>query len=203
MLIIGLTGSIAMGKSTATSYLAGRGLPVFSADDAVHILYRGRARKLIASAFPGSNSHGVIDRNLLAKQLIDQPHRLADLEAIIHPLVEEMRSRFLQQNRDAGTKRVVLDIPLLFEKNLEYKVDVILLMTAPLEIQRERVMRRPKMTPEKFEMIDAHQIPDAEKRQRADFIVDTSGPFEETHEQLDQFLESVEDWPQKAAANLA
>ena len=200
MLIIGLTGSIAMGKSSATRYLAGKGLPVFSADDAVHALYKRRARKLIAKAFPGSKSHGAIDRNILAKMLVAEPHRLADLEAIIHPLVEEMRIGFIQEHLDAATKRIVLDIPLLFEKNFEDKVDVILVLTAPREIQLERVMKRPKMTSEKFAMIDSHQLKDEEKRQRADFVIDTSGPFEETYARLDQFLESVETWPQKVAA---
>jgi dephospho-CoA kinase len=121
-----------------------------------------------------------------------QPDGFARLEALIHPLVKEKRLQFLEQHRQSGSKMVVLDIPLLFEKHMEDSVDVILLVTASRETQRERAMKRPGMSPDKLEMILAHQMPDEEKRRRADFVVDTSGSFEETHAKLDQFLESVQ-----------
>ena len=202
MLIIGLTGSIAMGKSSACRYLMDKGLPVFSADSAVHELYEGEAVPLIGHEFPQIVKRGKVDRDRLSRHLLAHPEHFSKLEEIIHPLVEERRLAFLRQHMQRGTKAVILDIPLLFEKGFEDKVDVILLLTAPPEVQTERVMQRPGMSVEKFEMIRTHQMADEEKRQRADFVVDTSGPFEQTHARLDEFLESLRDWPQKAAEQI-
>lgn len=199
MLIIGLTGSIAMGKSSACKYLAGKGLPVWSADQAVHDLYRGEAALLIERAFPGSTDENGVNRQYLSRHLVEYPEAMAELEAIIHPLVEKDRSAFVRRHRDEGAASIILDIPLLLEKAMEEKVDVILLVTAPLAIQQERAMERLGMTVEKLEMIRSHQMDDEEKRGRADFVVDTSGSFEQTHAKLDSFLESLHDWPQKAA----
>ncbi len=202
MLIIGLTGSIAMGKSSACHYLMKKGLPVFSADQVVHELYKERAVPLIFEAFPQVIVDGMVDRSILSKHLMAHPESFQKLETIIHPLVKEQRLAFLRQHMSTGSKAVILDIPLLFEKQLEDSVDVILLVTAPASVQFERVMQRPDMTLEKFEMIRSHQMNDADKRARADFIVDTSGPFEQTHARLDEFLESLHNYPQRAARKI-
>jgi dephospho-CoA kinase len=195
MLIIGLTGSIAMGKSSAARYLASRGLPLWSADEAVHELYAGRAAPLIEEAFPGTVRDGVVDRQRLSARLMAAPSLMPRLEAIIHPLVEESRRDFVRQNRERGAEMIVLDIPLLLEKKLDDLVDVILLISAPEDVQRRRALARPGMSEEKLAMIRSRQLPDEEKRRRAHFVVDSSGPFERTHARLDDFLESVQDWP--------
>ncbi len=199
MLIIGLTGSIAMGKSSACQYLEGKGLPIWSADKAVHELYRGKAVALVEQEFPGVVLDGKVDRQHLMSCLMDDILALERLEAIVHPLVEEDRQEFLKRQLDEQCDRVVLDIPLLLEKGFEHKVDVILLMTAPEEIQRQRVMARPGMSEDKFAMIRAQQMDEEQKRAKADFIIDSSGSHERTHAELDSFLESLHDWPQKAA----
>ena len=202
MLIIGLTGSIAMGKSTASSYLAGKGLPVWSADDVVHQLYRGDAAKIIAAVFPGTVDERGVDRQKLAGYLMKYPQALGELEAIVHPLVARERTRFLQHHLEEGSPMVVLDIPLLLEKKLDDQVDVVLLMRAPARVQRQRVMQRAGMTEEKFAMIASLQLPEAEKLARADFVVDTSGDFSKTHKALDAVLEKVQEWPQQAARKI-
>ena len=191
MLIIGLTGSIAMGKSSACKYLADKGIPVWSADEAVHELYRGQAAFLIEAVFPGTTDEHGVNRDRLSKYLVKFPRAMGELEAIVHPLVEAHRQAFLKHHLDSGSDRVILDIPLLFEKQFEHKVDVILLMTASKEIQRQRVMARAGMSEEKFEMIRSHQMDDEQKRAKADFIVDTSGSFEQTYTELDSVLESL------------
>jgi dephospho-CoA kinase len=193
MQIIGLTGSIAMGKSTAASYLAERGIPLFSADAVVHELYAGAAAPLIEAAFPGTVADGVVDRERLSRQLLADPEGFRRLEAIVHPLVRARRERFIEDNRQKGVPLVVLDIPLLYEKHMEGEVDAVLLVTAPAEVQRERALRRPGMTAEKLALILSRQVPDAEKRLRADFVVDTSGPLAETRRKLDRVLESLQD----------
>jgi dephospho-CoA kinase len=203
MLTIGLTGSIATGKSTAATYLAECGLPVFSADETVHELYQGEAVPLVAAAFPEVVAEGRIDRAALSKRLMQTPDDLPKLEAIVHPLVRAKRQAFLQTHREEGTPMVVLDIPLLFETQMQDDVDVILLVSVDAQEQRRRALKRPGMTEEKLALILAHQIPDAQKREKSDFIIDTGGPFEETHRQLDRFLESVQDWPQRAGGPLS
>lgn len=193
MLIIGLTGSIAMGKSTAANYLAERGIPLFSADDAVHELYAGAAAAAIEAAFPGSVVDGAVDRARLSQQLLADPAGFQKLEAIVHPLVRARREEFVGRHRAAGAPVVVLDIPLLYEKGLEGEVDAVLLVTAPADVQRQRALGRPGMSADKLAMILARQVPDAEKRARADFVVDTSGPVAETRRKLDRVLESLQD----------
>ena len=202
MLIIGLTGSIAMGKSSACKYLAGKGLPVWSADQSVHELYSGQAALLIEAVFPGTTNEYGVDRQLLSKYLMAYPRAMGELEAIIHPLVERERNAFINQHLEEGSATIILDIPLLLEKGFEEKVDVILLVTAPMDVQKERVLQRPGMSDEKYAMIRSHQMDDGEKREKADYVVDTSGSFEQTHERLDSFLESLHDWPQKAAERM-
>lgn len=197
MLIIGLTGSIAMGKSTAGAYLVQRGIALFNADDVVHELYRDEAVEPVGAVFPGAIVDNQVDRAKLSELLINDPAKIRQLEAIVHPMVIKKRLAFIEKHRLLGAEMIVVDIPLLFEKQLQSGVDVILLMTAPADVQATRVMKRPGMSLEKFAMIRAHQMDDDKKRQLADFIIDTNGPFEQTHKRLDSFLESLHDWPDK------
>lgn len=191
MLIIGLTGSVGMGKTTAGRYLAQRGVAVFDADEAVHDLYRGAAAGVIGGAFPGALVEGRIDRGRLAQAVIGFPEQLARLEAIVHPLVRDAEWRFLKERREAGARMAALDIPLLFETGAEAMMDATIVLTAPPEIQHGRVMRRPGMTEQKLRAMLARQAPDAEKRARADFVVDTSGPLASTRKKLDEIIEAL------------
>jgi len=186
--VIGLTGSIGTGKSTAAAYLAQKGLPVWGADEAVHALYRGHAVPFIEAEFPGVVADGEVDRQRLTEYLMCFPHRIGALEAIIHPLVEQDRARFIAQHRAQGTGAILLDIPLLFEKGLEKQVDLSLLITARPDVQRARVMARARMSEQKFNLIRKRQMSQQEKRKRADHIIDNSGTLEEFHKALDRFL---------------
>lgn len=180
MIILGLTGSIGMGKSTVAAMFAGEGIPVFDADAQVHML-QGPGGRLVApieSAFPGTTGESGVDRTLLGKAVFGNPDALKRLEEIVHPAVAHERTRFLESNRAAPL--VVLDIPLLFEAGGWRQVDRIAVVSAPAEVQRARVLARPGMTPERFESILAKQMPDAEKRARADFIIPTGGTLDET-----------------------
>ena len=174
MIVLGLTGSIGMGKSTTAKMFADAGVPVHDSDAAVHRLYAGEAVPQIEAAFPGTTNEKGVDRQALARRVLDDRSALARLEAIIHPLVRADADRFLAAQRAAGADIAVLDIPLLFETGGEDRVDRIVVVTAPPEIQAERVLSRPGMTRDKFEAILAHQVPDADKRRRADFVIDTS-----------------------------
>ncbi|WP_420960538.1 dephospho-CoA kinase [Brucella sp. IR073] len=173
MIILGLTGSIGMGKSTTAQMFADAGIPVYSADEAVHRLYAGRAAPLIEAAFPGTTGKNGVDREKLSAAVLGKPQEIAKLEAIVHPLVGKEREDFLSEARASGADIALVDIPLLFEIGAEKDVDKILVISAAPEIQRQRVLSRPGMTAEKFEAILARQIPDAEKRARADFVIDT------------------------------
>jgi dephospho-CoA kinase len=175
MIVIGLTGGIGMGKSTATNTLRRLGVPVFDADAAVHRLQArgGRAVAPIAAAFPGSVRDGAVDREALRRAAIGNPMALKRLEAIVWPLVRDAERRFLARARRAGKRLVVLDVPLLFENGGERRVDQVIVVSAPAAVQRARVLRRPGMTAERFAAIHARQMPDAEKRKRADHIVQT------------------------------
>lgn len=173
MIVLGLTGSIGMGKSTTARMFAEAGVPVHDSDETVHRLYSGVAAPLIEARFPGTTTEGVVDRGKLADAVLGKPDALRDLEAIVHPLVRADADAFLARQREAGARLALLDIPLLFETGGEDRVDRIVVVTAPAAVQRERVLARPGMTAEKFEAILARQVPDAEKRARADFIVDT------------------------------
>ena len=178
MIILGLTGSIGMGKSTTAGMFAAFGVPVNDADAVVHDLYRGKAVPLVGAAFPDAIVDGVVDRNRLSASVLGNPAALKRLESIVHPLVREAEMEFLARHRAAGTPLVVLDIPLLFEVGAEGRVDKIAVVTAPPEQQRARVLARPGMSEEKFEAILAKQVPDAEKRARADFVIDTGQGLE-------------------------
>ncbi len=173
MIRIGLTGSIGMGKTTTAAIFGDYGIPVYSADDAVHRLYSGRAAPLIEEVFPGTTVAGRVDRAKLALRTVGNPEALKRLEQIVHPMVREEEAAFLRSAEEAGSRMALLDIPLLFETGGDARVDVVVVVTCDPVIQRERVMARDGMTPEKFEAILARQMPDAEKRKRADFLVDT------------------------------
>jgi len=188
MLLLGLTGSIGTGKSTTAKMFAAQGIPVNDADQVVHELYAGEAVPLIEAAFPGTTADGKVDRTLLARQLIDNPEGFKRLEAIVHPLVRQKEVAFLEQERAKGTPAVLLDIPLLYETGGEKRLDKVIVVTCSPETQAERVLARPGMTEEKFKSILARQVPDAEKRQRADFIVDTEQGMEAARAQVRDIL---------------
>jgi dephospho-CoA kinase len=192
MLIVGLTGSIGMGKTTAAAHLRERGFPVFESDAAVHALYAGEAAPLIEAAFPGAAPGGAVDRQKLSEALQANPKGLEKLEAIVHPLVRKAQYRFLKGNHLLGAKIVVLDIPLLFETAAELLVDVTIVMSAPADVQKARVLARPGMTPEKFAALSARQTPDSKKRKLADFVVNTGGEIHETRAQLDQIMADLQ-----------
>jgi dephospho-CoA kinase len=191
MIVIGLTGSIGMGKSTTARLFAEEGVPVHDADAAVHRLYSGEAAPLIEAAFPGSVRDGVVDRKLLGTMVLGVPSALAKLEAIVHPLVRAAEAEFLREAREAAAPVVVLDIPLLFESGRDRDVDLVVVVSAGADEQRRRVMERPGMTEERFAAISARQTPDAEKRRRADFVIDTSNSVEQTRAQVRALLNEL------------
>jgi dephospho-CoA kinase len=192
MLIIGITGSLGMGKSTAAEYLHTRGIPVFDADKEVHKLYEGAAVAPIEAAFPGTASGGKVDREKLSAALIAAPHRFGELEKIVHPLVREAERAFLRAQAERGTDVVALEIPLLFETGADALVDVTVVVSARPELQRQRLEKR-GVSREKLERLLARQLPDSEKRARADFVVDTSGDHESSQAQLDVIVEQLKD----------
>ncbi|TPI21272.1 dephospho-CoA kinase [Mesorhizobium sp. B3-2-1] len=173
MIVLGLTGSIGMGKSTTAEMFAEAGVPVHDSDEAVHRLYAGKAAPLVEAAFPGTTAGGSVDRAKLGARVLGDTAALKKLEAIIHPLVRADADAFLARHRNAGESIAVLDIPLLFETGGRGRVDKVVVVTAPAEVQRQRVLARPGMSEEKLASILAKQVPDAEKRRRADFVIDT------------------------------
>lgn len=197
MIILGLTGSIGMGKSTTARLFAEEGVPVHDADAAVHSLYEGEAVPLVEATFPGTTRDGKVDRALLAQTVVGNPDAMKRLEGIVHPLVARSRDRFLATTRAAGASVAVLDIPLLFETGGEKLVDAVVVVSADADIQRRRVMERPGMTAEKFEALLAKQMPDAEKRRRADFIVDSGHGIEPARAQVREILKKVARMPPK------
>ena len=188
MIVLGLTGSIGMGKSTSAQMFIDEGIPVYSADEAVHRLYSGAAAPLIEAAFPGTTEDGKVDRTKLSAAVMGKPEALKKLEAIVHPLVRAEENRFRDGARANGAKLIVVDIPLLFETGAEERVDKILVVTAPEEVQRKRVLERPGMTSDKLDAILARQTPDAEKRARADFIIDTRHNFDVTRNEIRRII---------------
>lgn len=184
MLRIGLTGSIGMGKSTTANFFAEAGIPVNDSDTVVHDLYAGEAAPLVNATFPGTMKDGAVDRRELGRQLALDPDGFKRLEAIVHPLVRKRETEFLARQRAADAEMVLLDIPLLFETGAEERVDVVVVVSAGPQIQRQRVLARPGMTEEKFNMILSRQTPDAEKRRRADYLVDSSRSVEAAREQV-------------------
>jgi dephospho-CoA kinase len=192
-----LTGSLGMGKSTAAKFFAEEGIPVHDSDAAVHALYEGETVPLIEAAFPGSVTGGKVDRAKLAGMVLNDNAALARLEAIVHPLVTASRERFLTEAQAKGVPVVVLDVPLLFETVAQSSCDAVVVVSAPPDLQRQRALQRPGMTDEKFAALMAKQMPDAEKRRRADFIVDSSKDFEHTRAQIREILRRVATMPRR------
>jgi dephospho-CoA kinase len=174
MIVLGLTGSIGMGKSTTAKLFAEAGAPVYDADAAVHLLYEGEAVPAIEAAFPGTTANGKVDRNKLSARVVHDPSAMRRLEQIVHPMLGASRQKFLIEAERSGAPVAVVDVPLLFETKGEGRVDAVVVVTTSPEIQRERILARPNMTDEKLDAILARQMPDAEKRRRANFVVDTS-----------------------------
>ncbi len=193
MKIIGLTGSIGMGKSTTAGMFADLGCPVFDADAAVHKMYKkgGRAVPLIRAVFPDAIKDDAVNRERLGEYMRADPLNLKTLESFIHPWVGEMRAAFLKNASDSGAKAVVFDIPLLFETGGDKHVDATIVVSAPKDIQRERVLSRPKMTEALFEMILSKQMPDAEKRKRADYVISTADGLAEARKLVKSVLDKI------------
>lgn len=184
MIVIGLTGSIGMGKTTTAGLFADEGVPVNDSDQVVHDLYRSDAVAPIAELFPDVVVDGVVDRVKLSENLAKNPAKFRDLEAIVHPLVRAREVAFLQKRRELGCSIVVLDIPLLFETGADARVDKVVVVTCEPDVQRQRVLSRPGMTEEKFALILSRQTPDAEKRARADYVIDTGHGIDMAREQV-------------------
>jgi dephospho-CoA kinase len=191
LIIIGLTGSIAMGKTTVARMFADEGVPVFDSDSAVHELYRGAAVEPVEACFPNVTVDGRIDRVRLASRVIGDPAALRKLESIVHPLVESARHRFISAARSSFRNMLVMDVPLLFETAGDAAVDLVVVVTAPAAIQRARALSRSGMTGERFDEIVQRQTPDIEKRRRAHFLVDTSASVETTRQQVRDFVQAV------------
>lgn len=191
MIVLGLTGSVGMGKSTTAQMFVEEGVPMFDADAAVHQLYAGEAVPLIEREFPGTTRNGTVDREKLSAQVVGKPEALSKLEKLIHPLVGKLRAQFMADAEKSGAKAVLLDIPLLFETGDPGKFHAVIVVSAPHDIQRARVLARPGMTPEKFEAILKRQLPDSEKRARADFVIDTGQGLEFARKQVKEVLAEV------------
>lgn len=199
MRILGLTGSIGMGKSTTAKLFAEAGVPVYDADAAVHQLYEGEAAPAIEAAFPGTTANGKVDRSKLSARVVHDPAAIKQLEQIVHPMLGASRQKFFADAEAAGAPVVVLDIPLLFETGGEKRVDAVVVVSTSPEIQRERVLARGTMDEAKLDAIIAKQTPDAEKRKRADFVVDTSHGLEPVRAQITHILAEVVKMPQRRA----
>ncbi len=197
MFVLGLTGSLGMGKSTTARFFAEEGVPVHDADAAVHRLYDGEAAGAIETAFPGTAPGGKVDRGRLAARVVDDPAALQRLENIVHPLVRAAETDFLGQAEAGGAGVVVLDIPLLLETGGDRRVDAIVVVSAPADVQRARVLERPGMTPEKLDALLARQLSDADKRARADFIVDTSQGFDTARHRVREILQAIATMPKR------
>jgi dephospho-CoA kinase len=191
MLVLGLTGSIGMGKSTTAAMFRAEGVKVHDSDATVHELYLGPAVEAVERAFPGTVRDGRVDRALLGARVLDDREALRRLESIIHPLVAASREAFLAEASRCGQKLVVVDVPLLFETGLDHSVDAVVLVSAPETVQKERVGRRPSMTASRLSAILAHQMPDAEKRKRSHFVIDTGRGFDAAERQVRAVLRAL------------
>ena len=195
MIVIGLTGSLGMGKTTTARFFAEAGIPVHDADVAVHRLYAGSAAPLIEEAFPGTTGPAGVDREKLQKRVLGDEGAIRRLESIVHPLVRREETSFLAAAERAGAPVVVLDIPLLFETGVDRRVDAVVVATARAELQRARAFERAGMTEDKFQTLLARQVPDTEKRRRADFVVDTSGGFDSARAQVHAIIAAARSLP--------
>ncbi|MGY4317158.1 dephospho-CoA kinase [Bradyrhizobium sp. JR3.5] len=197
MLILGLTGSIGMGKSTTAKLFMEAGVPVYDADAAVHQLYEGEAAPAIEAAFPGTTANGKVDRAKLSARVVHDPAAMRQLEQIVHPMLGASRQRFFADAEAAGAQIVVVDVPLLYETGGEKRVDAVVVVTTSPELQRERVLARGTMDAAKLDAIIAKQMPDAEKRKRADFIVDTSHGLDPVRARIRDILAEVVKMPER------
>src|SRR5450432_3759706 len=197
MLLLGLTGSIGMGKSTTAKLFAEAGVPVYDADAAVHMLYEGEAVPAIEAAFPGTTADGKVDRNKLSARVVHDPAAIRQLEHIVHPMLGASRQKFLDDAERSGAPVAVVDVPLLFETGGEKRVDAVVVVTTTPEIQRQRVLGRENMNAERLDAILARQLPDAEKRQRADFVVDTSHGLDPVRARIRDILVEAARMPQR------
>jgi dephospho-CoA kinase len=197
MIILGLTGSIGMGKSTTAKLFAEAGVPVYDADATVHRLYEGEAAPAIEAAFPGTTADGRVDRTRLSARVVHDPAAMKQLEQIVHPMLGASRQKFLSEAEQSGAPVAVVDVPLLFETGGEKRVDAVVVVTTTPEIQRERILARDNMTGEKLDAILARQLPDAEKRQRAHFVVDTSHGLDPVRARIRDILVEAAKMPRR------
>lgn len=193
MLVLGLTGSLGMGKSTAAAMFARAGVPIFDADHTVHLLYAegGAGVAAVEAAFPGMTVDGAIDRVRLGRRVVGDAEAFARLEAIVHPLVRNQENVFRERSAREGRRIALLDMPLFFEIGADARVDAVAVVTTTYEKQRQRVLSRPGMSEQRFEALVARQMPDAEKRARAHFVIDTGGTHDETEQQIAELLRAV------------
>jgi dephospho-CoA kinase len=191
MIVLGLTGSIGMGKSTTAKLFAEAGVPVYDADAAVHRLYEGEAAPAIEAAFPGTTEGGKVDRDRLSTRVVHDSAAMKKLEEIVHPMLGASRQKFLDDAQRSGAPVAVVDVPLLFETGGEKRVDAVVVVTTTAELQRERILARPNMTEEKLQAILARQMPDAEKRRRAHFVVDTSHGLDPVRARIRDILDQA------------
>lgn len=197
MLILGLTGSIGMGKSTTAKLFSEAGVPVYDADATVHLIYEGEAAPAIEAAFPGTVVNGKVDRTLLSPKVVHDAEAMKRLESIVHPMLRAHHQKFLDDAERSGAPVAVVDIPLLYETGGEKRVDAVVVVTTAPDVQRERILARDGMTPEKLDAILTRQLPDAEKRKRADFVVDTSNGLDPVRAQIREILEQARKMPQR------
>ena len=197
MIILGLTGSIGMGKSTTAKLFAEAGVPVYDADATVHSLYEGEAAPAVEAAFPGTTAGGRVDRVKLSARVVHDPAAMRRLESIVHPMLGASRQKFFDDAERSGATVAVVDVPLLFETGGEKKVDAVVVVTTTPEIQRERILLRDNMTAEKLDAILARQLPDAEKRARADFVVDTSHGLDPVRARIRDILQEAAKMPRR------
>jgi dephospho-CoA kinase len=197
MKILGLTGSIGMGKSTTAKLFAEAGVPVYDADATVHLIYQGEAVPAIEAAFPGTTSDGKVDRAKLSAKVVHDPAAIQRLEQIVHPMLRSYHQKFLLDAEQAGAPVAVMDVPLLFETGGEKRVDAVVVVTTAPDVQRERILARGTMTDEALDAILARQLPDAEKRWRADFVVDTSYGLDPVRARIRDILAEVVKMPQR------
>jgi dephospho-CoA kinase len=197
MFVLGLTGSIGMGKSTTAKLFAELGVPVYDADAIVRQLYDGEAVAAIEAAFPGTTADGKVDRTKLSARVVHDPAAIQRLEEVVHPMLGSSRQKFFADAEASGAPVVVVDVPLLFETGGEKRVDAVVVVTTSPELQRQRVLARGMMDDEKFNAILSRQMPDGEKRKRADFVVDTSHGLQPVRAQIKDILAEVVKMPQR------
>jgi dephospho-CoA kinase len=197
MIILGLTGSIGMGKSTTAKLFTEAGVPVYDADATVHMVYEGEAAPAIEAAFPGTTAGGKVDRAKLSAQVVHDAAAMKRLEGIVHPMLRAYHQKFLDEAEQSGAPVAVVDVPLLYETGGEKRVDAVVVVTTSPEVQRERILARDNMTAEKLDAILARQLPDAEKRKRADFIVDTSRGLDPVRARIRDILQEAGKMPRR------